>query len=195
MDKCIETFKLFVSYFSSGTKLLHSSPREQEGSVSHSYCVTWYRSSWCDTRECWTWEEKGIFMFLPNWTQTTVQLEFLAESDFLACEQTAVATLFIYKRSETLSRRMLSFSQLWLWSILLLWAWQTAQGLQLISTQIKRTSDWQRAFEGEGWFRSCCRCDVITKLIYLDADCLEILICLVKTFPFYHIMLKLWALN
>lgn len=122
-------------------------------------------------------------------------VSFLAESDFLACEQTAVATLFIYKRSKTLSRRMLSVSQLWLWSILLLWAWQTAQGLQLISTQIKRTSDWQRAFEGEGWFRSCCRCDVITKLIYLDADCLEILICLVKTFPFYHIMLKLWALN
>lgn len=111
----METFKLFVSHFSSGTKLLHGSPREQEGSVSHSYCVTWYWSRWCDTRERWTWE--SIFMFLPNLTQTAVQLVFLAESDFLACEQTAVATLFIYKRSETLSRRMLSVSQLWLWSI------------------------------------------------------------------------------
>lgn len=158
IDGCMETFKLFVSVFSSGTKV-RSSPWEQEGSVSHSYCVTWYRSSWCDTRECWTWGEKDIFMFLPNWTRTTVQLEFLAKSDFMACEQTAVATLFIYKRSETLSRRMLSVSQLWLWSLLLPWAWQTVQGSQLRLTQIKRTSDWQREFEGEFEFLvKCCRC-------------------------------------
>jgi len=59
------------------------------------------------------------------------------------------------KGVESLNRWSLSVSQLWLWSLLLLWAWQTAQGLQLRSTQIKHTSDWPREFvEGEGWFWS-----------------------------------------